>query len=527
MTTAVPLTRLVYARLDELSQALRLDPQLQWLCHGIPAAQPQAALLWAALDGVTLTGRQVLDLGCGRGGALAALARRGGAATLTGIDVCPEQIAACRRQFATLKVRWQVADACHLPQPAASCDLLLAVELCEGLHAPANLLHGAARVLRQGGLLVLADLLSDDAWQLLLEQAAAEGLVCTRNLDLSNPVAQQLARSATQAAPGDSAEDDFIRQAFVEGRTRTAQALEHGQLRYRAVHLQRDTRPTRAHPGPAWHWPLPTLPVAEAADVTIDPIAQVFPQGAPERSRLSVFAFPFGGGGASLFAGWRQALSPAMDFCPLQLPGREGFRQHSPLPDMAAWVQWALAQLRPHLAGRQAPYVLYGHCLGGQLAYELALALQAEATPPAALWLSASAPPDMAVSARLARLLQVAELRGTDLPALLALLGGTAPQVLASPALLAAVKHTLLADFQLACRYQRHDLPALHCPVHGIAGLRDKLVPASHMHGWQRCAKAGFSLAQIDGEHFFLRDQRPLLQAQLRQLAERTLAECP
>ena len=133
----------------------------------------------------------------------------------------------------------------------------------------------------------------------------------------------------------------------------------------------------------------------------------------------------------------------------------------------------------------------------------------------------------MAVSARLARLLQVAELRGTDLPALLALLGGTAPQVLASPALLAAVRHTLLADFQLACRYQRHDLPALRCPIHGIAGLHDKLVPASHMQGWQRCAEAGFSLARLEGEHFFLRDQRPQLQAQLRQLAERTLAECP
>ena len=76
------LTRLVYARLDELSTAADLDARLEFLCHGLlpNSGNPQTALLWAVLDGIALDGKHILDAGCGRGGASGQAAKQDGLA---------------------------------------------------------------------------------------------------------------------------------------------------------------------------------------------------------------------------------------------------------------------------------------------------------------------------------------------------------------------------------------------------------------------------------------------------------------
>jgi len=105
-----------------------------------------------------LRGARVLDLACGQGLAARALAR-GGAASVTGVDVAPEMIELARGHEAAepLGIGYQVADAQALPGLAGRSFDLVTCQL--GLMDIPDLtatLAAVARVLRPGGRFVFA-----------------------------------------------------------------------------------------------------------------------------------------------------------------------------------------------------------------------------------------------------------------------------------------------------------------------------------------------------------------------------------
>jgi surfactin synthase thioesterase subunit len=58
----------------------------------------------------------------------------------------------------------------------------------------------------------------------------------------------------------------------------------------------------------------------------------------------------------------------------LNLPGHRGRRDASYLPDVPALLETFVSEAIPKLLGR--PLAIYGHCMGGHLAYEIALRLE-------------------------------------------------------------------------------------------------------------------------------------------------------
>jgi len=103
-----------------------------------------------------LHGARALDLACGQGLAARALAR-GGAASVTGVDLAPEMIELARRHEAAkpLGIGYQVADAQTLSGLADGSFDLVTCQL--GLMDIADLaatLAAVARVLRRGGRFV-------------------------------------------------------------------------------------------------------------------------------------------------------------------------------------------------------------------------------------------------------------------------------------------------------------------------------------------------------------------------------------
>ncbi|MGH3766635.1 MAG: SAM-dependent methyltransferase [Pseudonocardiaceae bacterium] len=111
------------------------------------------------------SGERVLDAGCGVGGSSFWLAKERGA-EVVGITLAPGQVAkarsyAARRRLAD-RVQFEVADFTATPFPDASFDVVWAVEsLC---HAPdkAAFYQEAARLLRPGGRVVVADFVRAD-----------------------------------------------------------------------------------------------------------------------------------------------------------------------------------------------------------------------------------------------------------------------------------------------------------------------------------------------------------------------------
>ncbi|WP_341731164.1 methyltransferase domain-containing protein [Microcoleus sp. EPA2] len=111
---------------------------------------------WGGLDR-SPRGTTVLDVGCGIGGSSRILARDYGF-KVTGITISPQQVKRAQELTAPeLEVEFQVDDAMALSFPDASFDVVWSIEA--GPHMPDKAIFARElmRVLKPGGLLVVAD----------------------------------------------------------------------------------------------------------------------------------------------------------------------------------------------------------------------------------------------------------------------------------------------------------------------------------------------------------------------------------
>ena len=133
---------------------------------------------------VPLGGREVLEVGSGRGGGASYVARYLEPRRYVGIDLSPRAVALCRTRFDVPGLSFEVGDAERLPFGDASFDVVLNVESshCYG-HLPA-FLGEVRRVLRPRGSFLYADFRPADeleAWRATLAAAGFE-LRSERNL---------------------------------------------------------------------------------------------------------------------------------------------------------------------------------------------------------------------------------------------------------------------------------------------------------------------------------------------------------
>jgi SAM-dependent methyltransferase len=136
--------------------------------HWSAVASDWAALWGAFADPARLTlieaasigpGRRVLDVGCGSGEFLELLARTG--AEVAGIDPAPAMLELARRRVPDADIRH--GDFGELPWPAASFDVVTAINSLQFADDKAIALREVARVVRPGGRIGIANW-ADDEW---------------------------------------------------------------------------------------------------------------------------------------------------------------------------------------------------------------------------------------------------------------------------------------------------------------------------------------------------------------------------
>jgi arsenite methyltransferase len=147
--------------------------------------------VWAdVLDSVAWRGdERGLDLGCGRGAVLIALARRLPRGHVTGLDIWDRVDQSGNEKAATERnaivggvadrVTVETGDIRELPFPAESFDVVTSSLVLHNLRSPVDrgqVLENAMRVLKPGGRLLVADIRNMDEYKRVLEGCGAENL---------------------------------------------------------------------------------------------------------------------------------------------------------------------------------------------------------------------------------------------------------------------------------------------------------------------------------------------------------------
>lgn len=97
-------------------------------------------------------GREVLDAGCGEGYGSEILADV--ASEVVGVDLDAELLNRARGRY--VRARFEPADLLALPFPDSSFDVVVTLQVVEHLSSPGGFIAECGRVLRPGGVLVVA-----------------------------------------------------------------------------------------------------------------------------------------------------------------------------------------------------------------------------------------------------------------------------------------------------------------------------------------------------------------------------------
>ena len=192
---------------------------------------------------VDLSGREVLEVGSGRGGGASFVARTLRPRRVVGVDVSPRTVALCRARYAVPGLSFEVGNAEQLGFADASFDAVLNIESSHCYGDVGAFVREVRRVLRPDGHFLYADFRSRDelaAWRagllaaglrLLVERDITPGVVAALEADDERKrglIEAQVARPLRRAVG---------RFAALRG-TALYNELRSGALVYRAFVLQ-------------------------------------------------------------------------------------------------------------------------------------------------------------------------------------------------------------------------------------------------------------------------------------------------
>jgi len=110
-----------------------------------------------ALGGLELAERDILEVGCGRGGGSEWIARTSLVRSMTGLDLSDQAISLCREMHKGPNLKYLQGDAERLPFPEASFDIVINIESCHHYPSVPTFLREVTRVLKPGGYFCIAD----------------------------------------------------------------------------------------------------------------------------------------------------------------------------------------------------------------------------------------------------------------------------------------------------------------------------------------------------------------------------------
>ncbi|OUD14985.1 thioesterase II family protein [Thioflexithrix psekupsensis] len=231
-------------------------------------------------------------------------------------------------------------------------------------------------------------------------------------------------------------------------------------------------------------------------------------------TKIRLYCLHFAGGNSYSFRAFKGQFPNFIEPVFLELPGR-GLRLREPLLHD---VNQAIKDLLPRLQTQQ-PYAIYGHSMGGLLAYQLTQQLMVKKQNlPLYLMISGCRAPRFIPRSDARHLLSKAQFFN-----MLQALGGLPRDILAHQELMEFFEPMLRADFQIVDTYHYRASPIrLSMPVSILGGQQDKEVSYAELNHWQEECELPIRLHHWAGDHFFIFEKINEMMQELKQLSQAT-----
>lgn len=213
---------------------------------------------------------------------------------------------------------------------------------------------------------------------------------------------------------------------------------------------------------------------------------------------MKLICFPSSGSSSSLYAPWKPFLEQRNItlICP-EYPARGRRFSDPPVNSIDALAQDMMHQLKDELKENE-DYHLFGHSLGGIVAYELTLKIQQSPfKTPKSVFISSSHAPHKREETSLK-----SHLSDSELIAVLKQIGGLKQEVLNHPELLELVLPIIRADLALNEHYQNPKKVPLSCPITTIHGTDDPVVKLEYLKEWTHYSE-NYQHINWTGDHFY------------------------
>lgn len=224
----------------------------------------------------------------------------------------------------------------------------------------------------------------------------------------------------------------------------------------------------------------------------------VRPHRRPEATR-SLVCLGFCGGGTGPYHGWGSLLPDEVELAAICYPGREGRFAHDRPADWAGLAADATEAVR---AAADRPYVLFGHSMGGWMAFDVVTRLAAAGGPlPEALVVSSCNAP----GPELAERDRFPSMADTD-DQLLDWMGGNGflPEyVLADEDLREMALDLMRGDIAVRDTYAGTAGTRVDVPVHLLSGADDPVIAEDAPARWRELTGGGFRHRVLPGGHFY------------------------
>ena len=233
---------------------------------------------------------------------------------------------------------------------------------------------------------------------------------------------------------------------------------------------------------------------------------------------IRLFLLPHAGSGAIIYRDWERLLPPDISPQAVTLPGRHNRREEETYENFWPLLEALHEAVLNDLDDR--PFAFFGHCLGAQLAFRLAIRMEEEGGPvPAMVGMSGWSPVGFFKPTE-----EQSRMPEPELVEWIKKLGSFPAEVYDNPEMLALVVPALRSDLRVAGDYD-DDGAGVSCPLASYGGRSDPLQEAPDaMTHWAARTPTYLGHNEYEGGHFYIDTHAQAVTAHFAHRLQRTVA---